>query len=274
MRRRQIFISYERGDVLIARRVRQALRGEGVQVWWDEKVQTGERWEERIDKELMSAEAILVLWSNSSIRSEWVKHEASIGKIRGVLTHALTDNCGVPAPFQAVQAANLSGWEEKEEHSEFIKLVRSIKAIRNRRILQGVKKLAVHVLVVLGSFLAGYFYSNPPETQQDAQQPSKLESKSPSIVTGHASFQPKLITLKIRKRWESPDKTAFFEVLNIVESGSKPEISIEFRDAGKRLMRRRVVANADFTISSTEGVHRFELLEIEYNRVVLREVTL
>lgn len=155
MKMRTIFISYKREDSKFALQLRQALRGEKFNVWWDEDLQTGEEWEERIDQALMMAEAILVVWSKRSVDSEWVKHEASIGKIRGVLTHVLSEDCQVPKPFKSVQAISLTGWSGQENDPNFVKLVSSIRAIYRRRILKLLSKVVIYCVIIAGTFLAG-----------------------------------------------------------------------------------------------------------------------
>lgn len=161
MRMRHIFISYKREDTEFALKLRQALRAEKLNVWWDEDLQTGEKWEERIDKALMFAEAIIVIWSNRSIDSEWVKHEASIGKIRGILTHSLIDGCDVPAPFKSIQAINLSDWNGQEKDKSFVNLVGSVRNIYRKRISKGFQKAIVYSVVVIGLVVYSLVFRDP-----------------------------------------------------------------------------------------------------------------
>lgn len=129
-----IFISYKREDTTLANAVRLALKSEGFEVWWDETLQTGERWEERIDEALLTAAAVVVLWTPASITSDWVRHEASVAKIRGVLAHAVMDDVEIPAPFQAIQTAQLAQWNQREDDLQFQKLVAAIKSIAEKQL--------------------------------------------------------------------------------------------------------------------------------------------
>ena len=65
-----IFISYKREEVSKARQVRQALRGEHLNVWWDENLQGGQQWAEEIDNALLNATVVVVLLRNSHVHEE------------------------------------------------------------------------------------------------------------------------------------------------------------------------------------------------------------
>jgi hypothetical protein len=65
-RGRHLFISYKREDAEKAKMVRHALQRLPFDVWWDERLQTGQRWNEKIDEALLKAEAVVVLWSEAA----------------------------------------------------------------------------------------------------------------------------------------------------------------------------------------------------------------
>src|SRR3954471_12537758 len=100
----EVFISYKREDVEQARRVRLALKAAGFGVWWAEDLQGGGRWDNKIDEALLGAAAVVVLWSPLACHSDWVKHEASVAKVRGVLVPALISRCELPQHLSSVQA--------------------------------------------------------------------------------------------------------------------------------------------------------------------------
>lgn len=127
---KHIFISYAHLNSKTAKAVEHCLKQAGFQVWWDVNLQTGEKWAQEIDLALLNATIVLVLWSEQSICSEWVKHEASIGKIRNVLTHVIIDDVTVPSIFGSIQHTNLSKWNGTLEEPEFQQLLKGIKQIR------------------------------------------------------------------------------------------------------------------------------------------------
>lgn len=194
-----VFISYKRDDAETANAVRLALKSEGFDVWWDEALQTGERWEQRIDEALMTAEAVVVLWTEASSSSDWVRHEASVAKIRGVLTHAVMDSVEIPGPFRAIQAAKLSQWNQREDDFEFCKLVSAIKNIADQRLreiaerkarLARTKKWAgVGILsaLCLGGALGGYVGSTTGKLADEFREKEEMfeaYSKATHLLSG------------------------------------------------------------------------------------------
>lgn len=128
-----VFVSYSRQDIEVARSIRNALRAERFQIWWDEDLYAGDSWREKIDEALMAAAVVLVLWSRHSVESDWVKHEASIAKARGILAHARLDDITVPGIFDSMQAEDLTTWNGNEEEIGFRKLVKAINSIQAKK---------------------------------------------------------------------------------------------------------------------------------------------
>ena len=75
-------MSYSRRDDVAMRRVVAFLRKQGINVWLDnEKLVPGTPiWEEEIEKAIKSAEAIVVIMSPDSKKSEWVRREISLAE--------------------------------------------------------------------------------------------------------------------------------------------------------------------------------------------------
>lgn len=125
-----VFISYKREDQEFARHVRTALKALGFEVWWDEEIQAGETWSETLDNALLEASAILVLWSDRSIGSDWVKHEASIAKFNDKLVQVCIDGSIAPDPFGSVMCGNLEDWKKSEDEPVFRKLAGALQRIQ------------------------------------------------------------------------------------------------------------------------------------------------
>ena len=233
MRMKHIFISYKREDAKLALMLRQALRAEGFNVWWDEDLQTGEQWEERIDQALISSEAIVVIWSSKSINSEWVKHEASIGKIRGILTHSLFEGCEAPAFFKSIHAIDLSDWDGQENDHGFVKLVGSIRHIYKKRILRFVYKTIIYMAVIFGTFIAGYYYSNTVlQAGRDIQLTPKdelvINNKSPGIPP--EKFDTLINEVKKILNLKGNDlKVRYFEWKNAAETELEQDWSLKLK---------------------------------------------
>lgn len=128
-----IFISYKREDAAIARDIRDALQNHNLDVWWDEKLQTGQKWEATIDEVLRSAAAVLVLWSERSVKSEWVRHEASYAKTSEKLVQARVDDCAVPQVYASSMAADLREWRAGDNSADLAQMVAEINRIVRAR---------------------------------------------------------------------------------------------------------------------------------------------
>ena len=74
-----VFISYKREDQPTTRKLANALETAGWSVWWDPKLRAGEHFNDVIEKALNEAKCVIVVWSNLSVNSEYVKAEANGG---------------------------------------------------------------------------------------------------------------------------------------------------------------------------------------------------
>ncbi|UAB79075.1 TIR domain-containing protein [Erythrobacter sp. SCSIO 43205] len=102
-----IFISYSRRDRERVNFMAKALEAEGYSVWWDRDLRAGEEFDNVIDKHIKQSKAIVVVWSNTSIKSNWVKEEAEDGVIDNKLVPVLIDDVVIPRGFRRIQAAEL-----------------------------------------------------------------------------------------------------------------------------------------------------------------------
>lgn len=105
-----VFISYKSEDRAHAERVAKALESEGISVWWDPDLATGQDYQQVIDDNLRSALVVVVLWSKLSTRSRWVRSEATIGDRYGALAPVMIEACERPVAFELLQTADLSQW--------------------------------------------------------------------------------------------------------------------------------------------------------------------
>lgn len=106
-----VFMSYSREDRARAEQLANALSAHGWSVWWDRKIAAGATFDKIIEQELDSAKCVLVLWSGTSVQSEWVKNEAAAALEREVLIPVLIDNARLPIEFRRRQTVDLVGWD-------------------------------------------------------------------------------------------------------------------------------------------------------------------
>ena len=106
-----VFLSYSREDAAKAEALAAALERLGHAVWWDRRLQGGSRFSQEIDRALKRSDAVLVLWSRSSVESAWVQDEAAEGRDSGRLVPVAIDESKPPLGFRQYQAIDLSGWK-------------------------------------------------------------------------------------------------------------------------------------------------------------------
>ena len=124
-----IFLSYSRRDLPRARQFEQALEQCGWSVFWDRELLPGEGFRRAIEHELKQARCVIVLWSHTSIESEWVIDEAESGKLNGRLVSVRIDEVEMPLGFRQLQAATLVDWPGNVEHGEFELLTRRLHSL-------------------------------------------------------------------------------------------------------------------------------------------------
>ena len=80
-----IFISYAKADHAVALKLSAFLEAEGWSVWWDKSLAAADLYRDEIMKQLAAARAVLTIWSENSVKSEWVRAEAGRAKADGKL---------------------------------------------------------------------------------------------------------------------------------------------------------------------------------------------
>jgi hypothetical protein len=121
-----IFLSYASEDLPRVRPIVQALEHRGWSVWWDRTMLPGDTYDQVIDRAIQEAKCVIVVWSRTSVDSEWVRAEADEGRQRGILIPVMIDEVRIPLSFRQMHAAHLMDWRETEPHQEFDTLVRAM----------------------------------------------------------------------------------------------------------------------------------------------------
>lgn len=127
-----IFMSYATADRLVAEKLSAALSGRGWSVWWDRRIPPGRSFDQVITEALDAAKCVVVLWSASSVQSDWVKEEAAEGLRRRILVPAMLDEVQVPLGFRRIQAARLTGKRFTDLDPDFAEFAQSIAALIGR----------------------------------------------------------------------------------------------------------------------------------------------
>jgi TIR domain len=109
-----IFISYSKSDHALALKLSAFLESEGWSVWWDKSLGAADLYRDEIMKQLAAARAVITIWTENSIRSDWVRAEAGRAKADGKLIPVKTSELtygDIPLPFGEMQTENLESNE-------------------------------------------------------------------------------------------------------------------------------------------------------------------
>src|SRR5215475_12109824 len=124
-----IFISYKREEQLIARKLADALEKEGWSVWWDPKLRASEHFDDVIEKALKEAKCVVVMWSERSVQSRYVRNEATYALDLDKLVPVAIEKVNLPFRFRGVHMRGLLGWDGSKRFPEFRRLVEDIAGI-------------------------------------------------------------------------------------------------------------------------------------------------
>ena len=106
----KVFLSYAREDEAAAKQLAEGIGNAGHEVWWDRHIQGGSRFSTEIDRELKSAQVVVVLWSQASVDSAWVQDEAAEGRDSGRLVPVTLGESRPPLGFRQFHTVDLGKW--------------------------------------------------------------------------------------------------------------------------------------------------------------------
>lgn len=125
-----ILISYAREDEAAATRLREALTGQGWDVWGDasndDRATEGPQPGMAIGDALNTVKCVIVLWSDAAIASKAVRLGARIARLAGKLVPVRIDAADIPSELRDGRPANLSEWAGDVVHPEFRKLTQAL----------------------------------------------------------------------------------------------------------------------------------------------------
>jgi adenylate cyclase len=122
----KVFLSYSREDVAAAKQLAACIDNAGHQVWWDRQIEGGSRFTAEIDRELKSADAVVVIWTKSAVESPWVQDEAAEGRDSGRLVPILLGTDKPPLGFRQFQSINFGNWNGEADPPALDALIRAI----------------------------------------------------------------------------------------------------------------------------------------------------
>ena len=97
----------------------------GWEVWWDERIRAGDRFDRAIEQILPKSTCVVVLWSSQSVESDFVRSEARWAAKNKVPERfpVLVDNVQSPFGIGSIQAAKLAAWDGDGSSPTFFVIV-------------------------------------------------------------------------------------------------------------------------------------------------------
>ena len=125
-----IFLSYAREDLAKAKLLATALKKQGWTVFWDRtSILAGQDFDEVIEQAIESMKCMVVLWSQYSKKSYYVRDEARLGRDKGLLVPVLIDSSLAPMGFGSLHSEDFSAWKGETDSHEFKKLCQAAKRL-------------------------------------------------------------------------------------------------------------------------------------------------
>ena len=127
-----VFLSYASADRARIAPLAEALAKAGFTLWWDRDIRPGIEFAETIEREIGAARAVVVVWSNASIRSHWVRDEATCARKEGKLIPLQIDAAEPPMGFRQIQAIDFRDWRGDTLAPAYASLIASVRELAAR----------------------------------------------------------------------------------------------------------------------------------------------
>ena len=197
-----IFVSYSKIDRNRVKPIMELLEAQGWRVWWDQNIDVGEPWRAKIERELRAAKCVVVVWTPSSISSEWVKQEADEGLRRGILIPVSIGANLAPLGLRHIQAIDLTSWRGEFDADPARKLVAGVRRVLVPRtpIAQPASQPqssvagmgAMVVLALIATLVLFLFQSGPTDKKPPGPDvPSVVKPATPLTVAQEQALKPR-----------------------------------------------------------------------------------
>jgi TIR domain-containing protein len=108
----EIFISHSHQDISTVQALATALSQRGLSVWVDRSdIEEGDAYDTQIEEAIAQTSVVIVLWSEHSTRSHWVRAEAAYALSKHKLLPISIDQCQPPLQFMQIQTLDFCGWQ-------------------------------------------------------------------------------------------------------------------------------------------------------------------
>ena len=127
-----LFLSYSRSDRNLVEPIIAALEQRGHTVWWDGLLEGGDRFSQVTENALETCDAVLVIWTETSVNSDWVRDEATRGRDRGRMLSVSLDGTQPPLGFRQIQYIDLSGTGNPATRANFAEITSALNKVAGK----------------------------------------------------------------------------------------------------------------------------------------------
>ena len=124
-----VFLSYAHTDRPLMAPLVAAIEAQGWSVWWDRAIAPGQEFDRHIAAELAVARAVLVVWTDASVESRWVRGEARDGADRGILVPVRIGDARLPIDFRALHTIDLGTAPDAAYGEAFQEVLRALRML-------------------------------------------------------------------------------------------------------------------------------------------------
>lgn len=123
----EIFLSYSRHDSSTVEALAAALSRKGLSVWFDRSgIEEGDAFDTQIEEAIAQTRVVIVVWSQNSTRSHWVRAEAAYALAKHKLLPISIDKCEPPLQFLHIQTIAFDGWQGGNDSEDFGRLLAAL----------------------------------------------------------------------------------------------------------------------------------------------------
>lgn len=132
-----VFISYARSTVECAEALARIVEADGHSVWYDARLPAHRTYSDVIQEQLDAAKAVLIIWSDEAVQSQWVRSEADRARNNGTLIQLRIDDCSLPMPFDQIQCPLVRNWTGSRTAPELAPILQSLSAFLHGNLTAG-----------------------------------------------------------------------------------------------------------------------------------------
>ena len=184
-----VFVSYARENRDAAQRIADTLTEKGLRVWWDRDLAAGSEFATVIEMQLNSAAVVLGLWSNESVRSNFVRDECGHALRAGKLLPVRIEDVELPLGFGQLHTLDLLEWNGDVDDQAFQALLVEIERQRGHTPVallttqtrfggRALRRAALAAAVVAALGGAGYYAKLTIDQRAQAEREAQLRAEA------------------------------------------------------------------------------------------------